>query len=133
VKRDNGPVSLELPAYDEAKHWPSWPDMLGREVHAGDVVAVAVTAGRCASLTVGMVRRINRCRADGEPLMSSTYNHDTHEWSTRPHCSVTLVPLVDSVNRFSRWTTRDCTVDPDKMVLCYTDAAGLLAKAKEGK
>ena len=133
MNRVQEPVSLALPEHDEAKHWPCWPDMLGREVRPGDVVAVAVTAGRCASLTVGMVRRINRCRADGQPLVRSTYNHDTREHTTLPHCSVTLVPLIDSVNRLGRWTTRDCTVDPDKMVLCFSDAAALLAKREEGK
>ena len=114
---------LTLPAFDVEKHYATWQDMLGRIFRPGDVIAVGITAGRSASIAVGMVRRINRVNASGEPytrtlpprLVEGKWVYPTP--ATAPDCTVTFLPLVDSSNRFGRWSTRDSLVGPEKIVL----------------
>lgn len=108
--------NLDLPEFDEEKHWLSWTDMIDREYRAGDIVAYAATVGRSAGLTVGMVRRINRLDSTGELVTKRKYNYDTREYEFEDSCTVRIAPLVDSANRFERWTARDVTIGPDKII-----------------
>lgn len=106
--------NLDLPEFDPVKHWETWTDMLDREYSAGDFVAYAVTVGKSASMSIGMVRRINKLDSKGEPL-----ERNTGTWrdpNPVPTATITICPLVDSVNRYGRWSDRDSTVGPDKIV-----------------
>lgn len=120
---------LTVPPLDPDVHYASWPDILGRAFRPGDVVAVGVTVGRCASLTIGMVRRINRANAQGERFVRRRWV--AGKWTEQPSCTVTLAPLVDSENRLGRRSGRDSIVDPDKVVRLDVSVADVLARQDE--
>ena len=137
MKRTSTERDLTLLPLDPTKHYPSWPDILGRPFRPGDVVAVGITAGRCASLTIGMVRRINRFNSSGEPYMRRPpARYVDGKWVNRdeavPDCSVTVVPLLDSENRLGRWSTRDSTVGPEKIVRLDVPVSDVLRAADAG-
>lgn len=103
-------------AFDEAKHWPEWTDMLGRTIRPGDVIAVGITAGRSASLSVGVAVAFHRFNSQGEPYIERWYDWKSGEHGERPSCSITFRALLDSSNRLPRWSTRDSRVGPEKVV-----------------
>lgn len=130
-----GGQNLDLPVFDEDKHWPEWADMLGQSYEPGDVVAYAATVGRSAGLSVAMVRKINRVNSKGEPnrMRNPRYSwsesrenpsYDVPEWL--PSATITLVPLKDSSNRYGRCDARDVTVGDEKIIKLHMDISEVL-------
>lgn len=108
--------TLELPDYDPDKHYIGWIDMIERVYFPGDIVAYASTAGRSSKLTVGMVKRINKLDSNGKPIIKNTYDYETNSRGEISWATVTICPLVDSANSYGRWTNRDITISPDKIL-----------------
>lgn len=108
--------AIVLPEFNPSKHWPEWKDMLGRTIRPGDVIAVGITAGRSASLSVGVVVAIHSVNSQGEPYVERWYDWKTREHGKRPSCSISFRPLEDSSNRLRRYSNRDSRVGPEKVV-----------------
>lgn len=123
MKELQGP-NLDLPEIDPENHWEEWEDMLGRGYGPGSVVAYAATVGRSSGMTIGMVRRINKKDSRGKELRVRISGWQEDAVYT-PHASVTIVPLKDSSNRW-RWTNRDVTIGPDKIVALDISVAEVL-------
>jgi hypothetical protein len=119
---EQGP-NLDLPEIDPEKHWEEWEDMLGRGYGPGSIVAYAATVGRSSGMTVGMVRRINKHDSRGKQLTKNIGNWQDPEYV--PWATVTICPLRDSNNRW-RYTNRDVTISPDKIVVLDVSLAEVL-------
>jgi hypothetical protein len=114
---------LTLPEFDPIKHYPSWTDMLGVEYRPGDVVVVAITVGKSASMTIGMVKRINRLDSEGKEIR----DYRTGKLS----CNLTLTPLIDSTNRRRRWSDKDSTILlTEKVIRLDTTVQEILDRAE---
>jgi hypothetical protein len=111
-----GTNTLDLPEFVESKHWLEWEDVIGQPFRAGDIIAYAATAGRSAKMTIGMVKRINRVDSKGDKITRSRYNYETRISEKEDYCNVTVAPLLDSSNAYSRWTDRDVTIGPEKIL-----------------
>lgn len=109
------PRNFDLPALNPLMHHATWPDMLGKDFKAGDIIVAGVTAGQCGSLTIGMVRAIRSCDSKGKQYEQSRYKRGTG-YTTIPSASIAFCPLVDSGNRYSRWTNRDSRISPDRVL-----------------
>ncbi len=112
-------IDLTLPEFDPDKHHETWYDMMDNDFRAGDIICVGITAGRSATLSVGMVKKINKRDSRGELIVRrGLYDYTTRTYGPdEPYCTITFAPMVDSANRFSRWTGKDSTVGPEKIVL----------------
>lgn len=101
----NGLTDPQVPDFDEYLDWPEWPDMLGRPVRPGDVVAYATRVGNSAEQHVGMVMRLRRRDAQGEELkMNALVNG---KWTRAPGVKFEVRALFKDWRNADRWTWAD--------------------------